>query len=72
MRYYKIDEATLRDLLAAATHYWALESGGVDNWMHESEARHEFIDDYNRVNNTDYEYIEEIVEAELCDYEVID
>ena len=71
MKYYKIDEATLRDLLIAANHYWALEGGGVDNWMWESESRHDYIDAYNNANGTNYEDIEEIAEAELGDYEVI-
>ena len=71
MRFYKIDEATLRDLLAGAHHYWALEGGGVDNWMWESDSRHDYIDTYNSVNGTNYEDIEEIVEAEICDYTLL-
>ena len=71
MRFYKIDEATLRDLLAGAHHYWALENGGVDNWMWESDSRNDYIDTYNNANGTNYEDIEEIVEAEICDYTLL-
>ena len=32
IKYYRISETDLRELLTAAHQFWALEGGGVDNW----------------------------------------
>lgn len=45
-----IEEGEFLVILEAAHRYWALRSGGVDNWMHESEARWNYIEAWVREN----------------------
>lgn len=40
-KYYKISETDLLELLTAAHKFWALEGGGVDNWLWEADSRHD-------------------------------
>jgi hypothetical protein len=70
MKYVKISEEEYRELLSAAHYAWALEQGGVDNWLWEPESVHDYINQYNTDHNTRCEYIEDIVdrEVELSDF----
>ena len=43
IKYYRISETDLRELLTAAHYAWALENGGVDNWMWEADSRHDYL-----------------------------
>ena len=70
MRYFRISEPDLRELIINANYYLALESGGVDNWDWYSESVHSFIDMCSDVDFTEYESMEEIVEAELTNYQI--
>ena len=65
MKFYKLDENTLKDILASAYYFWALESGGVDNWEWFGESVQELIDGVNKENGTCHESIEDIVAADL-------
>ena len=70
MRYFRISEPELRELIINANYYLALEAGGVDNWEWCSESVHSFIDMCSDVDSVEYEDMEEIVEAELCNYPI--
>lgn len=65
MKYVKISEEEYRELLSAAHYAWALENGGVDNWEWCGESVRGYIDDYNAANQTQCEYIEDIVDREV-------
>jgi len=65
VKYYRVSEEFLRELLLAAHTYHALESWGVDNWIGWGEAQHEYIKDCSVVDETHYEEIEDIVEADM-------
>ena len=70
LRYYRISESELRELLMAAHTYTALESWGVDNWIGWGEAQHNYVEDCSAIDFTHYEDIEEIVEADLTNYPI--
>ncbi len=70
LRYYRISEPDLRELITAANYYFALEGGGVDNWEWHGESIHDFIDMCSDTDNIKYEDMEEIVEAELTQYPI--
>ena len=70
LRYYKISEPELRELIINANYYLALEAGGVDNWDWYSESIHDFISMCSDVDSVEYEDMEEIVEAELAQYPI--
>ena len=65
MKYYRIAEDELRELLYAAHYAWALENGGVDNWEWNGESVNDYLDAYNTANGTQCEDIEDIVEIEV-------
>jgi hypothetical protein len=69
MKYYRIDEHDLRDLLSRAMTCDALECGGVDNWYYYCDAIHEYVNICNEEDGTSYEDIDEIVESVLSKYE---
>ena len=71
MKYYKISEGFLKDLLTMAHTYQALESWGVDNWIGWGEAQREYINDCSIIDETNYECIEDIVDADIATMEVI-
>lgn len=71
MKYYKISESFLKDLLTMAHTYQALESWGVDNWIGWGEAQSEYINDCSIIDETNYECIEDIVDADIATMEVI-
>lgn len=70
LRYYRISEPALRELLMAAHNYYALESGGVDNWEWCGQSIQDYIDECSTIDFVHYEDIEEIVEASLSEYEI--
>ncbi len=71
MKYYKISEGFLKDLLTMAHTYQALESWGVDNWIGWGEAQREYVKDCSVIDETHYEEIEDIVDADIATMEVI-
>ena len=70
LRYYRISEPDLRELLMAAYTYNALEAGGVDNWHWFSESIHDFIDACSDIDEVHYEDMEEIVESSICQFPI--
>lgn len=69
MKYYRINETLLRDLLIASHKYCALESWGVDNWEVWGEAQINYINDCCVIDETEYEDIEAIAEADLQSFQ---
>ena len=69
MKYYRIDEHDLRDLLSRAMTSDALDYGGVDNWPWYGDAIHEYVDMCSKEDDASYEDIDEIVESVLSKYE---
>ena len=69
LRYYRISEPDLRELLMGAYTCEALNSGGVDNWTWCGESIRDYIDACSDIDGVHYEDMEEIVEASLCNYE---
>ena len=70
MRYYRISEPALRELLMAAHKNAAREGGGVDNWPWDGESIKDYIDECSAIDFVHYEDLEEIVEADLTNYEI--
>lgn len=66
MRYYQVSEEFLRGLLLAAHTYHALENGGVDNWEWYGASVEDYIKDCSIIDETHYEDIEDIVDADLA------
>ena len=69
MKYYRIDEHDLRDLLNRAMTCEALDHGGVDNWPWYGDAIYEYIDMCSNEDDASYEDMDEIVESALSKYE---
>lgn len=65
IKYYRISETDLRELLSAAHYAWALEFGGVDNWTWEADSRHDYLSQYNADQGTDFDNFEDLAEHEL-------
>ena len=65
MKYYRVSEEFLRELLLATHTHHALESGGVDNWEWYGASVEDYIKDCCVIDETHYEDIEDIVEADL-------
>lgn len=72
IKYYKISETDLRELLAAAHYAWALENGGVDNWTWEGESCRDYLKQYNAEQGTNFEYFEELADYEVTAYQRIE
>ena len=71
IKYYKISETDLRELLAAAHYAWALDGGGVDNWTWEADSRHDYLSQYNADQGTDFDNFGDLAEHEMQSYAVI-
>lgn len=69
--YYRISETDLRELLTAAHQFWALEGGGVDNWMWCGESCCDYLDQYNADQGTDFEDFEDLAAHEMKNYTII-
>jgi hypothetical protein len=70
MRYYRISEPALRELLMAAHNYAALEGGGVDNWEWYGESLSQYLDEYcewNGINRARYDF-DKLAEEDLAGY----
>ena len=70
LRYYRISEPDLRELLMAAHTYYALESWGVDNWIGWGDAQHNYIGECGLIDFVHYEDMEEIVEADIVNFPI--
>ena len=71
IKYYRISEADLRELLTAAHYAWALEGGGVDNWTWEADSRHDYLKQYNADQGTDFNDFEDLATHEMKGYAII-
>ena len=71
IKYYKISETDLRELLTAAHYAWALEGGGVDNWTWEADSRHDYLSQYNADQGTDFDDFEDLAAHEMKNYPII-
>lgn len=69
MKYYKVSEKMLRNLLEAAHTYWALEAGGVDNWEWHGVSIDQYVSDCLVVDETKYDSIEDIVEEDMKNFD---
>ena len=71
--YRIIAESELKNLLAAANRYWALSSGGVDNWEFYGEALGAYLEECMKDYNFDYDEdfgFNDIVKLDLDNYEI--
>ena len=71
IKYYRISETDLRELLTAAHYAWALECGGVDNWIWEADSRHDYLNQYNADQGTDFDNFEDLAAHEMKNYAII-
>ena len=63
MKYYKISEGALKELIRESKFLDALEAGGVDNWY-----GYEMVEDEDvEVSEEDYEEYGAILETEIDD-----
>lgn len=63
-----IKKEELARLLADSYRLSALQAGGVDNWDWYSESIHDFLDDCETDDETEYESIDDIADAEVEHY----
>lgn len=70
MKYYRINEKILHEYLVMAHYFHALECGGVDSWEWYGDSIDNYIKDCSAIDFTNYESIEEIVEAEMAEMEI--
>ena len=71
MKYYKIPEEDLVDLLEASMILNALISGGVDNWEWYSESYNECLDTICKESNWNYENFREVASDDIASFELI-
>ena len=71
IKYYKISETDLRELLTATHYAWALENGGVDNWEWEADSRHDYLKQYNEDQGTNFNNFEDLTTHEIKNYTII-
>ena len=71
MKYYKVSETVLRELLLQAYLYCALEAGGVDNWEWAGDSVRDFVKGSSNIDGVEYEDMDAVVEADLKIYEEI-
>lgn len=71
MKYYKISEEDLVDLLESSMILNALISGGVDNWEWYSESYNECLDTICKESNWDYDSFREVAIDDVASFELI-
>lgn len=71
MKFYKISEKDLLELLTYAYQYQALECGGVDNWDWFGESMKDFIENCSFDDGVEYTDIDEIAKNSLKYYEEV-
>ena len=71
IKYYRISETDLRELLTAAHLFWALENGGVDNWIWCGESCCDYLNQCNADQNTDFDNFEKLVAHEMQSYTIM-
>lgn len=74
MKYYKIDEEELKDLIENTHRLNALEYGGVDNWITYSDSFRNYMKMYindNNIKDNDNYWFADIAIDELKEYEEI-
>ena len=70
MKFYRVNEKILHEYLVMAHYFHALECGGVDNWEWYGASVSNYIKDCSVIDETNYESIEEIVEAEMASLQI--
>ena len=71
MKYYKVSEEELQELLRAYHELMALNQGGVDNWSWCGDSCSDYLERYRNETGSDVEYFEDIGELELENYEIV-
>ena len=66
MKYYKISEKDLLELLANDLTLGHLEAGGVDNWSWYGEGRHEYLEEVASAFLTKEEMPEDLNEEDVA------
>ena len=78
-KYYMVEENKLKNLLYDSAQLHALDSGGVDNWGWYGESIGDFLKNYIKENNIQFEdpddefdfCFEDVAEIEINDYSAI-
>ena len=70
MKYYRISENNLKELLYQANRAYALDGGGVDNWMWAGESVCDFIETCSKECQQEFTCLGDIVEYELAHYSI--
>lgn len=68
---YIVSEKHLREFIAAKAKLEALEAGGVDNWMWNSDAIEDYVNEYFDYDEKEHT-IEDIIENELKNFKEVD
>lgn len=71
MRYYKISEPDLMDLLEASYLLEALAAGGVDNWEWYDRSCEDFLNEIREETNFDYVNFREVASDDIASFELI-
>ena len=71
MKFYKVEENELLDLLTAVHTLNALNQGGVDSWSWCGESCSDYLKQYNDETGSEVEYFEDIAELEIQHYEEV-
>lgn len=69
--YVLVPKSEFQDMIHGYLIMLAGEGGGVDNWHYWGESIQEFIKSYNEDNNTNFEYMDEVVEDFANAYETV-
>lgn len=70
MKYYRISEPALKELLEAAFTFYALQGGGVDNWQWYSDSIHDYISESSAIDFVNYDSMEEVAASALENYKI--
>lgn len=71
MKFYKVEENELLDLLTAAHTLRALNQGGVDSWSWCGESCSDYLGRYGDEIGSEMEDFEDIAELEIQNYEEV-
>lgn len=71
MRYYKISDFDLIDLLEASYILEALIAGGVDNWEWYDYSYESFLNEIREETNFDYVDFREVASDDMASFELI-
>lgn len=69
--YVLVPKKEFEEIITKYLEMMAGEGGGVDNWHYWSESLNDFIKDYNNINGTNCNYIEEVAQDYMENYQII-